>query len=57
MKSEDGLKRCWWCGNDPLYVDYHDQEWGMPVVEDQKLFEKPRDRLSSPLWTGEEAAP
>lgn len=32
-------KRCHWCGNDPLYVEYHDCEWGVPVFDDQKLFE------------------
>ena len=31
--------RCWWCGDDPLYVDYHDHEWGVPVHDDIKLFE------------------
>ena len=32
-------KRCSWCGDDPLYVDYHDKEWGVPVRDDQTLFE------------------
>jgi DNA-3-methyladenine glycosylase I len=32
-------KRCDWPGRDPLYLDYHDNEWGVPVVNDQKLFE------------------
>lgn len=32
-------KRCTWCGSDPLYVDYHDLEWGVPVWDDQTLFE------------------
>lgn len=32
-------KRCNWCGNDPLYVEYHDTEWGVPVYDDDKLFE------------------
>jgi DNA-3-methyladenine glycosylase I len=31
--------RCEWCGTDPLYVKYHDEEWGVPVHDDQKLFE------------------
>jgi DNA-3-methyladenine glycosylase I len=31
--------RCKWCGSDPLYVEYHDKEWGVPVYDDQKLFE------------------
>jgi DNA-3-methyladenine glycosylase I len=33
-------RRCWWPGNDPLYVRYHDEEWGFPVVDDHRLFEK-----------------
>lgn len=32
-------KRCEWCGDDPLYIAYHDKEWGVPVHDDQKLFE------------------
>jgi DNA-3-methyladenine glycosylase I len=32
-------KRCPWCGTDPLYRDYHDNEWGTPVYDNQKLFE------------------
>lgn len=32
--------RCWWCGRDPLYMRYHDREWGVPVRNDQKLYEK-----------------
>jgi DNA-3-methyladenine glycosylase I len=31
--------RCSWCGEDPLYTKYHDQEWGTPVYDDAKLFE------------------
>lgn len=31
--------RCEWCGNDPLYVKYHDEEWGVPVKDDKTLFE------------------
>jgi DNA-3-methyladenine glycosylase I len=31
--------RCSWCGSDPLYVKYHDEEWGVPVRDDQTLFE------------------
>ena len=31
--------RCPWSGNDPLYIKYHDQEWGVPVHDDRKLFE------------------
>jgi DNA-3-methyladenine glycosylase I len=33
------LKRCEWAGNDELYIHYHDTEWGVPVYDDQKLFE------------------
>lgn len=32
-------QRCEWCGSEPLYVEYHDQEWGVPVHDDRKLFE------------------
>jgi DNA-3-methyladenine glycosylase I len=32
--------RCFWCGDDPLYVAYHDEEWGVPVRDDRKLFEQ-----------------
>lgn len=31
--------RCGWAGSDPLYIEYHDKEWGVPVRDDQKLFE------------------
>ena len=37
---EGEICRCWWCGQDPLYCQYHDQEWGFPVKVDQRLFEK-----------------
>ena len=36
----DGLVRCSWPGNDPLYVAYHDEEWGVPEYDDRALFEK-----------------
>ncbi len=32
-------KRCEWCGTDPLYVAYHDDEWGVPVHDDRQLYE------------------
>jgi DNA-3-methyladenine glycosylase I len=32
-------KRCAWCGSDPLYVEYHDGEWGVPEHDDRRLFE------------------
>lgn len=39
MKQHDHLNRCSWCGTDPLYVKYHDEEWGRPVTDDRTLFE------------------
>ena len=33
------LPRCTWCGSDPLYIDYHDNDWGVPVHDDRQLFE------------------
>ena len=33
-------RRCTWCGDDPLYVAYHDDEWGVPVRDDRQLFEQ-----------------
>ena len=33
------IKRCAWCGNDPLYQEYHDKEWGRLVTDDRKMFE------------------
>ena len=38
--GSNGIARCWWCGDDPLYVRYHDEEWGRPVDDDHRLFEK-----------------
>lgn len=32
-------KRCKWCGNNPLYIKYHDEEWGVPLFDDTKIFE------------------
>ncbi len=40
IKGNDGKNRCWWCGDDPLYMHYHDTEWGKPVHDDTRLFEK-----------------
>jgi len=34
------VQRCWWAGDDPLYIAYHDREWGFPVADDHRLFEK-----------------
>jgi DNA-3-methyladenine glycosylase I len=36
----DHRMRCWWPGTDPLYVAYHDTEWGVPEYDDRALFEK-----------------
>jgi DNA-3-methyladenine glycosylase I len=35
----DGVPRCWWGGDDPLYCAYHDDEWGRPLREERTLFE------------------
>jgi DNA-3-methyladenine glycosylase I len=40
LRGEDGAMRCWWCGDLPDYVRYHDEEWGVPVSDDHRLFEK-----------------
>lgn len=40
QRDAEGVVRCWWCGTDELYVRYHDAEWGAPVVDDIRLFEK-----------------
>ena len=40
IDGADGQSRCWWCGDDALYVSYHDGEWGQPVTDDIRLFEK-----------------
>lgn len=36
---QNALNRCPWCGADPLYMEYHDKEWGRPVTDDHTLFE------------------
>ena len=40
QRYKDGLRRCWWCGEDPDYTAYHDREWGRPSADDQRMFEK-----------------
>lgn len=37
--KEDNRQRCSWCGTDPVYVKYHDKEWGVPVFQERRLFE------------------
>jgi len=39
MPTPPSIKRCAWAGSDPLYVRYHDEEWGVPVTDDRILFE------------------
>jgi len=38
--AADGLLRCRWCAATPAYLHYHDTEWGLPVTDDRRLFEK-----------------
>ncbi|ODT76762.1 MAG: 3-methyladenine DNA glycosylase [Pelagibacterium sp. SCN 64-44] len=40
VEGPDGLKRCGWCGGAPEFLPYHDAEWGFPVADDRRLFEK-----------------
>jgi DNA-3-methyladenine glycosylase I len=40
FEGPDGKPRCRWCGAAPEFLDYHDKEWGFPVRDDQRLFEK-----------------
>ena len=39
IRGVNKMNRCNWVTNDPVYIHYHDHEWGIPVYEDQKLFE------------------
>lgn len=40
VAGDDGIVRCWWCVGDPLLQRYHDLEWGRPLGDDPKIFEK-----------------
>ncbi len=40
VAGQDGVMRCWWANEPEIYRHYHDEEWGRPVVEDHRLFEK-----------------
>lgn len=40
IRGPDGEPRCRWCGAAPDFLPYHDEEWGMPVADDSRLFEK-----------------
>ena len=39
VTGADGRARCWWCGDDPDYVAYHDDEWGTPLHDERALYE------------------
>ena len=40
FRGDDGARRCAWCAATPAYRAYHDNEWGFPVTDDRRLFEK-----------------
>ena len=40
INGPDGQPRCFWCGGHDDYIAYHDDEWGMPVADDTRLYEK-----------------
>lgn len=40
VEGQDGVRRCWWCANDAEYRRYHDEEWGFPVTDDRRIYEK-----------------
>jgi DNA-3-methyladenine glycosylase I len=40
ITGQDGIARCWWAGSAPEYLAYHDDEWGFPVADNVRLFEK-----------------
>ena len=40
LRADDGVARCAWCAASPAYRRYHDEEWGYPVVDERRLFEK-----------------
>ncbi len=40
IRIDGGVARCWWCGEHADYRRYHDEEWGRPVRDDRRLFEK-----------------
>ena len=40
VAGDDGLARCWWSSSTEMYQAYHDKEWGRPVTDDRRLFEK-----------------
>jgi DNA-3-methyladenine glycosylase I len=40
LRGDDGLRRCGWAASTPEYVTYHDDEWGRPVIDDVRMYEK-----------------
>ena len=40
IRGTDGVARCFWAGQNADYIEYHDREWGVPVADDRRLFEK-----------------
>lgn len=40
VRGDDGVRRCWWGASTPDYAAYHDDEWGQPVTDDTRIFEK-----------------
>jgi DNA-3-methyladenine glycosylase I len=40
VRGDDDVVRCSWAGSEPVYRRYHDEEWGFPVADDRRLFEK-----------------
>lgn len=40
VRGDDGVVRCFWAGSDPVYLRYHDEEWGKPTHDDHRLYEK-----------------
>src|SRR5436309_15847005 len=40
VRGDDGAKRCGWCTGSADYIAYHDDEWGRPVVDDVRIYEK-----------------
>src|SRR5690606_3234922 len=39
LSGTTAMPRCFWCNDDPLYIAYHDQEWGVPLRDAERLFE------------------
>ena len=62
VRGDDGVRRCGWSASAPEYIVYHDNEWGRPVTDDVRIYEKlclegfqsglspPPARLSQPIF-------